>query len=92
MDNPDVQKTMTDLSRLSQGTSGLAETVEKLPTQISTVREATIKQLMDEVSAERKTTMRQVIVLIVIWWIGYIIAKIIVQAISKRSSSNSSLS
>ena len=92
MDNPDMQKALTDLSRLSQGASGLAVTIEKLPTQISTVREATIKQLMGEVSAERKATMRQVIVLIVIWWIGYIIAKIIVQAISKRSSSNSSLS
>ncbi len=92
MDNPDMQKALTDLSQLSRGTSVLAVAIEKLPTQISTVREATIKQLMGEVSAARKATMRQVIVLIVIWWIGYIIAKIIVQAISKRSSSNSSLS
>ena len=92
MDNPDLQKALADLSHLSQGTSGLGATIEKLPTQISTVREATIKQLMGEVSAERKATMRQVIVLIVIWWIGYVIAKVIVQAISKRSSSNSSLS
>ena len=92
MDNPDMQKALTDLSRLSQGTSVLAVAIEKLPTQISTVREATIKQLMGEVSAERKATMRQVIVLIVIWWIGYIIAKVIVLAISKKSSANSSLS
>ena len=92
MDNPDLQKALADLSHLSQGTSGLGATIEKLPTQISTVREATIKQLMGEVSAAGKAAMRQVIVLIVIWWIGYIIAKIIVQAISKRSSSNSSLS
>ena len=92
MDNPDLQKALTDLSQLSQGTSGLAATIEKLPTQISNVREATIKQLMGEVSAARKATMRQVIVLIVIWWIGYVIAKVIVQAISKKSSANSPLS
>ena len=88
LDNPDVQKTLTDLSQLSQGTYGLAATIQKLPTQISTVREATIKQLMGEVSAARKATMRQVIILIVIWWIGYIIAKVIVLAISKKSSAN----
>ena len=89
MDNPDVQKTLTDLSELSQGTSGLAATIEKLPTEISTVREATIKQLMGEISVARKAVMRQVIILIVIWWIGYIIAKVIVLAISKKSSANS---
>ena len=33
-------------------------------------------------------SMRQVIILIVIWWIGYIIARVIVQAISKKSSAN----
>ena len=92
LDNPDMQKALTDLSRLSQGASGLAVTIEKLPTQISTVREATINQLMDEVSAERKATMRQLIILIVIWWIGYVIAKVIVQAISKKSSAHSPLS
>jgi hypothetical protein len=88
MDNPDMQKTLTDLSQLSQGTSGLAATIEKLPTQISSVREATIKQLMGEVSAAGKAAMRQIIILIVIWWIGYIIARVIVQAISKKSSAN----
>jgi hypothetical protein len=92
MDNPDVQKTLTDVSRLSKGISELAATIEKLPTQISTVRETTIKQLRGEVSAARKPAMRQVIVLIAIWWIGYIIAKVIVLAISKRSSANSPLS
>ena len=88
MDNPDLQKALTDLSQLSQGTSGLAATIEKLPTQIATEREATIKQLMGEVSTARKSTMLQVIILIVIWWIGYIIARVIVQAISKKSSAN----
>jgi hypothetical protein len=83
-----MQKTLTDLSQLSQGTSGLAATIEKLPTQISSVREATIKQLMGEVSAAGKAAMRQIIILIVIWWIGYIIARVIVQAISKKSSAN----
>ncbi len=33
-------------------------------------------------------TMRQIIILIVIWWIGYIIARVIVQAISRKSSAN----
>jgi len=88
MDNPDLQKALTDLSQLSQGTSGLAATIETLPTQIATEREATIKQLMGEVSTARKSTMLQVIILIVIWWIGYIIARVIVQAISKKSSAN----
>ena len=92
MDNPDMQKTLTDLSRLSQGTSGLAVVIDNLPDQIATEREATIKRLIDEISAARKVAMRQVIVLIVIWWIGYIIAKLIVQAISKKSSANSPLS
>jgi hypothetical protein len=125
MDNPDLQKALTDLSQLSQGTSGLAAIAENLPDQIATEREATIKQLMGEVSTERKVamadflaefqrieerlipeianamdhaesegeelvdhTMRQVIILIVIWWIGYIIARVIVQVISKKSSAN----
>ena len=92
MDNPDMQKALTDLSQLSQGTSGLAVVVENLPDQIAAEREATIKRLIDEISAARKVAMRQVIVLIVIWWIGYIIAKLIVQAISKKSSANSPLS
>ena len=125
MDNPDLQKALTDLSQLSHGTSGLAAIAENLPDQIATEREATIKQLMGEVSTERKVamadflaefqrieerlipeianamdraesegeelvdhTMRQVIILIVIWWIGYIIARVIVQVISKKSSAN----
>ena len=92
MDNPDLQKALTDLSQLSQGISGLAAITENLPDQIATVREATIKQLMGEVSTARKSTMLQVIILIVIWWIGYIIARVIVQAISKKSSANSPLS
>jgi hypothetical protein len=88
MDNPDLQKALTDLSQLSQTIGHLAATAEKLPTQISTVREATIKQLMAEVSTARKSTMLQVIILIVIWWVGYIIARVIVQAISKKASAN----
>ena len=88
MDNPDLQKALTDLSQLSQGISGLAAITENLPDQIATVREATIKQLMGEVSTARKSTMLQVIILIVIWWIGYIIARVIVQTISKKSSAN----
>ena len=92
MNNPDLHKALTDLSQLSQGISGLAAITENLPDQIATVREATIKQLMGEVSTARKSTMLQVIILIVIWWIGYIIARVIVQAISKKSSANSPLS
>ncbi|UCF01335.1 MAG: hypothetical protein JSV14_13295 [Deltaproteobacteria bacterium] len=125
IDNPDLQKALTDLSQLSQGTFGLAAIAENMPDQIATEREATIKQLMGEVSTARKAamadflaefqrieerlipeianamdraesegeelvdhTMRQVIILIVIWWIGYIIARVIVQVISKKSSAN----
>ena len=92
MNNPDLQKALTDLSQLSQAISGLAAIAENLPDQVATGREATIKQLMGEVSTARKSAMRQVIILIVIWWIGYIIARVIVQAISKKSSANSPLS
>jgi hypothetical protein len=43
---------------------------------------------MAEVSTARKSTMLQVVILIVIWWVGYIIARVIVQAVSKKSSAN----
>jgi hypothetical protein len=121
LDNPDIKKTLTDLSQLSQGTAGLAAIAEKLPDQIATEREATIKQLMGAVSTERKAaiadflveyrrieerlipeitkamdraesegeelvdhTMRQAIVLIGIWLIGYIIARLLIQYFSNK--------
>jgi len=121
LDNPDIKKTLTDLSQLSQGTSGLAAIAENLPDQIATEREATIKQMMSAISAERKAaiadflvefqriekrlipeitnamdraesegeelvdhTMRQAIVLIGIWLVGYIIARLLIQYFSNK--------
>ena len=55
--NPNLQKVLTDVAQLSEGTAGLAAIAEKLPDQIATEREATIKQLMGEVTAIRKATM-----------------------------------
>jgi hypothetical protein len=57
MNNPNLQKALTDVSQLSQGTAGLASIAEKLPDQIATEREATIKQLAGEISAARKAAM-----------------------------------
>jgi hypothetical protein len=121
MNNPELQKALSDVSQLSQGTAGLAEIAEKLPDQIATEREATIKQLAGEISAARKAamadflaefkrieerlipeianamdraeregeelvdhTMRQAIVLIAIWLVGYVIARLIIQFFSKK--------
>jgi hypothetical protein len=121
LNGPDMKKILTDLSQLSQGTAGLASIAEKLPDQIATEREATIKQLMSAVSAERKAamadflaefqrieerlipeiakamdraesegeelvahTMRQAIVLIAIWLIGYVIARLLIQFVSNK--------
>jgi hypothetical protein len=121
LDSPDIKKTLTDLSQLSQGTAGLASIAEKLPDQIATEREATIKQLAGEISAARKAamadfltefkrieerlipeiakamdraesegeelvdhTMRQAIVLIAIWLVGYVIARLLIQFFSNK--------
>jgi len=110
MNNPNLQKALTDVSQLSKGTVDLASIAEKLPDQIATEREATIKQLADEISAARKAaladflaefkrieqrlipeitkamdraeregeelvdhTMRQAIILIGIWLVGWLI-------------------
>jgi hypothetical protein len=147
LNGPDMKKILTDLSGLSQGTSGLAAIAEKLPDQIATERETTIKQVMSAVSTERKAaikdistereatikqmmsaisverkaamadflvefqriekrlipeitkamdraesegeelvdhTMRQAIILIVIWLIGYVIARLLIQYVSNK--------
>jgi hypothetical protein len=147
LNGPDIKKILTDLSGLSQGTSGLAAIAEKLPDQIATERETTIKQVMSAVSTERKAaikdittereatikqmmsaisverkaamadflaefkrieerlipeiakamdraesegeelvdhTMRQAIVLIGIWLIGYVIARLLIQYFSNK--------
>ena len=57
MNNPDLQKTLSDVQQLSQGTAGLASIAEKLPDQIAKEREAAIKQAISEISAERKATL-----------------------------------
>ena len=121
MNNPNLQKALTDVSQLSQGTAGLASIAENLPDQIATEREATIKQLAGEISAARKAamadvlaefkrieerlipeianamdraesegeelvdhTMRQAIILIVIWLVGYVIARLLIQFFSNK--------
>ncbi len=60
LDSPDVKKTLTDLSQLSQGTADLASIAEKLPDQIATERETTIKQVMSAVSTERKAAIKDI--------------------------------
>ena len=121
MNNPNLQKALSDVSQLSQGTAGLAAIAENLPDQIATEREATIKQLAGEISAARKAamtdflaefqriekrlipeianainraeskgeelvdhTMRQAIVLIGIWLVGYVIARLLIQFFSNK--------
>ncbi len=127
MNNPELKKALSDVSQLSQGTAGLAEIAEKLPDQIATEREATIKQMAGEISAARKAamadvlaevqrleqrlipeianamdraesegeelvdhTMRQAIILIAIWLVGYVIARLIIQFFSKKMKASAS--
>ena len=73
IDNPDIENLLADISQLSQTTARLAAVAERA-----------------EKGGEKLVnySMRQVIILIVIWWIGYIIARVIVQAISRKSSAN----
>jgi hypothetical protein len=121
MNNPELQKALSDVSQLSQGTAGLAAIAEKLPDQIATEREATIKQLAGEITAARKAamtdvlaefqriearlipeiakamdraesegeelvdhTMRQAIILIAIWLVGYVVARLLIQFFSNK--------
>jgi hypothetical protein len=121
MNNPNLQKALTDVSQLSQGTAGLASIAEKLPDQIATEREATIKQLAGEIAAARKAamadflvefkrieerlipeianamdraesegeelvdhTMRQAMILIGVWLVGYVIARLLIQFFSNK--------
>ena len=73
IDNPDIENLLADISQISQTTARLAAIAERA-----------------EKGGEKLAnhTMRQIIILIVIWWIGYIIARVIVQAISKKSIAN----
>ena len=57
LNNPDLKKPLTDLSQLSKGTSDLASIAEKLPDQIAKEREVAIKQVISQISAERKATL-----------------------------------
>jgi hypothetical protein len=121
MNNPELQKALSDVSQLSQGTAGLASITEKLPDQIATEREATIKQMAGEIAAARKAAMadvlaeiqrleqrlipgianamdraesegeelvdhimRQAIILIGIWLVGYVIARLLIQYFSAK--------
>jgi hypothetical protein len=55
--NPDLKKSMVDLTQLSTATADLAAVSEKLPENIAKERQAAIKQVMSEFSAERKATL-----------------------------------
>ena len=55
--NPDLKKTMADLTQLSSATADLAAVSEKLPENIAKERQAAITQAMSEFSAERKATL-----------------------------------
>ena len=55
--NPDLKKSMADLTQLSTATADLAAVSEKLPENIAKERQAAIKQVMSEFSAERKATL-----------------------------------
>jgi hypothetical protein len=55
--NPDLKKSMADLTQLSTATADLAAVSEKLPENIAKERQAAIQQVMSEFSAERKATL-----------------------------------
>jgi hypothetical protein len=55
--NPDLKKSMADLTQLSTATASLAAVSEKLPENIAKERKAAITQAMSEFSAERKATL-----------------------------------
>ena len=99
MNNPDLQKTLADLSQLSEVSSRLLATSKNLPEQISKERKATIEQVMNSVSKERSAALAQVIneseelanhimrlILVVIggWFVAYVIAKLLILYVSNR--------
>ena len=57
----ELQKTLADLSQLSEVSSRLATTAENLPDQITKEREATIKQAMEQISKERSKAITQLV-------------------------------
>ena len=57
----ELQKTLADLSQLSEVSSRLATTAENLPDQITKEREATIKQAMEQISKECSKAITQLI-------------------------------
>jgi hypothetical protein len=58
--NPDVKKILTDLHHLSGVSQSLAEVVEKLPDNVTAEREATVKQVMQEVDRLSKVTLDRI--------------------------------
>jgi hypothetical protein len=61
LDNPDLATILADLSQLIEVSSRLATTAENLPDQITKERKATIKQAMESVSQERSAAITQFI-------------------------------
>jgi hypothetical protein len=99
MGNPDIKNLRKDISQLALLSNHILKAAKNLSDQIATERKATIEQLMDEVALEVERAEKQseklvnhtigmVLILIVIWWIGYIIARVTVQAISKKYFTN----
>ena len=60
--NPDLKKSMADLTQLSTATANLAAISAKLPENIAKERKAAISQAMSEFSAERKATLETLLV------------------------------
>jgi hypothetical protein len=61
LDNPDLKTILADLSQLIEVSSRLATTAEDLPDQITKERKATIKQAMESVAKERSAAITQFI-------------------------------
>jgi hypothetical protein len=55
--NQDVNSIIADLNRLADVTQRIADVAEKLPDDIAKERDATINQLMQEISRERRQTI-----------------------------------
>lgn len=61
LDNPDLETILADVTQLIEVSSRLATTAENLPDQITKERKATIKQAMESVSQERSAAITQFI-------------------------------
>jgi len=58
--NPDVNKIVTDFHQFSEVSRRLVEVAEKLPNYVAAERQATVKQIIKEVSKERELAINHV--------------------------------